>query len=183
MERMAGDDWVLLPHTAGFIDPLHSTGIAQTLCGIRRLAAILREHWQKPSLPAVLAQYAATVDRELTMIDKLVSACYLARRNFRLFTSCAMLYFAGAHTSEQRRLAGLVPPDAAFLLADDAVFRELVFTAWKHVRELTALPQPSDAAIGDFENFIARNLAPYNSCGLCDPAASNMYRYTAIVKN
>ena len=183
MERMAGDNWALLPHTAGFIDPLHSTGIAQTLCGLRRLAAIFREHWQKPSLPAALAGYAATIDRELTMIDKLVSACYLGRRNFHLFTACAMLYFAAAHTSEQRRLAGLVPPEASFLLADDDAFRELVFSAWRRVRELAALADPSPPAISDFERFIARGLAPYNSCGLCDPGARNMYRYTAITKN
>ena len=182
MSQMAGDNWALLPHTAGFIDPLHSTGIAQTLCGIRRLAAILREHWQRPSLPAALAQYAATIDRELTMIDKLVSACYLARRNFRLFTACAMLYFAAAHTSEQRRLAGLVPPEAAFLLADDAVFRQLVFDAWEQVGQLASSREPSDAAISDFERFIAEGLAPYNSCGLCDPACRNMYRYTAVLK-
>ena len=130
MSHMAGDNWALLPHTAGFIDPLHSTGIAQSLCGIGRLIAIFREHWQQPSLPAALARYAATVDRELTMIDKLVSGCYLARRNFRLFTACCMLYFAAAHTSEQRRLTGQVSPEAAFLLADDPTFRQLVFSAW-----------------------------------------------------
>jgi FADH2 O2-dependent halogenase len=182
MAQMAGENWALLPHTAGFIDPLHSTGIAQTLCGIRRLAAILRKHWQKPSLANALAGYGATIDRELTMIDKLVSACYLARRNFRLFTACAMLYFAAAHTSEQRRLAGLVPPEAAFLLADDPVFRQLVVSTREKVGHLASLPDPSPAALSDFEQFITHNLAPYNACGLCDRGARNMYRYTAVVK-
>jgi tetracycline 7-halogenase / FADH2 O2-dependent halogenase len=182
MSQMAGDNWALLPHTAGFIDPLHSTGIAQTLCGIGRLMAIFREHWQKPTLPAALARYGGTVDRELTMIDKLVSACYLARRNFRLFTACAMLYFAAAHTSEQRRLAGHVPADAAFLLADDPVFRELIFSAWEQMRVLACQSEPSPAQIADFEQFIARGLAPYNTAGLCDPACRNMYRYTAVTK-
>jgi FADH2 O2-dependent halogenase len=182
ISQMAGDNWALLPHTAGFIDPLHSTGIAQTLCGIGRLMAILREHWQRPTLPAALARYGATLDRELTLIDKLVSACYLARRNFRLFTACAMLYFAAAHTSEQRRLAGQVAPDAAFLLADDPAFRQLVFSAWEQVRQLASQSEASRAEIADFEQSIARGLAPYNTAGLCDPAARNMYRYTAIVK-
>jgi FADH2 O2-dependent halogenase len=94
-----------------------------------------------------------------------------------------MLYFAAAHTSEQRRLAGRVAPDSAFLLADDEAFRELVFAAWQRVGELASLPSPSPAAIDDFERFIACGLSPYNTCGLCDPVASNMYRYTAITKN
>ena len=144
--------------------------------------AIFREHWQQPTLPAALARYGATVDRELTMIDKLVSACYLARRNFRLFTACAMLYFAAAHTSEQRRLAGQVPVDAAFLLADDPVFRDLVFAAWEQMRVLASQSELSPAQIADFEQFVAHGLAPYNTAGLCDPACRNMYRYTAITK-
>jgi FADH2 O2-dependent halogenase len=183
MSQIAGDNWALLPHTAGFIDPLHSTGIAQTLCGIGRLIAILREHWKTPSLPAALARYAATIDRELTLIDKLVSSCYLGRRNFRLFTACAMLYFAAAHTSEQRRLAGQVSLDAAFLLADDPAFRQLVLSAWEQVQQLASQTESSAAKVAEFEQFIARGLAPYNTAGLCDPDSGNMYRYTAVMKS
>jgi FADH2 O2-dependent halogenase len=182
MSQMAGANWALLPHTAGFIDPLHSTGIAQTLCGIGRLMAIFREHWGAATLPAALVRYGATIDRELTLIDKLVSACYQSRRNFRLFTACAMLYFAAAHTSEQRRLAGKVSPHAAFLLADDPVFRELVFSAWEQVRALAAAAHQSSADVAAIERFIARGLAPYNACGLCDPSVRNMYSYTAVTK-
>src|SRR5690606_24549842 len=42
--KSAGSDWVMLPHTAGFIDPLHSTGIAHTLSGIERIADTLGRH-------------------------------------------------------------------------------------------------------------------------------------------
>lgn len=182
LAQMAGDNWALLPHTAGFIDPLHSTGIAQTLCGIMRLTAILREHWHKVSLAAALANYARSLDQELLLIDRLVSSCYLARRNFRLFTACAMLYFAAAHTSEQRRLAGRITANTAFLLADDSAFRYLVLAAWEQVRDLARQPHLSSADVDAFERFIARGLAPYNTAGLCDPAAGNMYRYTAIAK-
>lgn len=182
MSRMAGDNWALLPHTAGFIDPLHSTGIAQTLCGIGRLGAIFREHWRKETITAALARYAATIDQELTLIDKLVSGCYLARRNFQLFTSFAMLYFAAATTSEHRRLAGQLAPTAAFLCADDPAFRQLVTTTWERVRSLASQPQVSGGQIAEFERLIATGLKPYNQTGLCDPVARNMYRYTAIRK-
>jgi FADH2 O2-dependent halogenase len=103
-DRIAGDDWALLPHTAGFVDPMHSTGIAQTLCGIERLIGILEEHWQKPTLPAALTRYEETVRSEIMLIDMLVSGCYLARRSFRLFAAYASTYFAAATTGEQRRI-------------------------------------------------------------------------------
>jgi len=180
--QMAGDNWALLPHTAGFIDPLHSTGIAQTLCGIERLIGILREHWGQATLPAALARYAATVDREIVHIDKLVSGCYLARRHFRLFTAFAMLYFAATTVSEHRRAAGQFRAGTAFLLADEPDFSQLVVQAWQQVRQLAAQPHVALIEVERFEQFIARAIEPYNIAGLCDPTVSNMYRYTAISK-
>jgi FADH2 O2-dependent halogenase len=182
MARIAGDNWVLLPHTAGFIDPLHSTGIAQTLCGIERLIAILRENWHQPQLPSKLAEYAEIVDRELLLIDKLVSGCYLARRDFRLFTAFSMLYFAAATASEHRRATGQFRAGAAFLCADEPDFAELVANAWEQVKSLASRGCPATAEVARFEQFIARGLGPYNIAGLCDPAVRNMYRYTAAKK-
>jgi FADH2 O2-dependent halogenase len=179
---MAGDNWALLPHTAGFIDPLHSTGIAHTLFGVERLIGILREHWRRPSRPAELAAYAATVDREIVHIDKIVSGCYLGRRNFRLFAAFCMLYFAAATVSEHRRASGQFRPGMAFLLADEPDFRQLVVDAWQQIRRLFAQSSVSDAEAQRFEDFIARGIEPYNIAGLCDAAARNMYRYTAINK-
>jgi FADH2 O2-dependent halogenase len=188
MSQAAGDNWALLPHTFGFIDPLHSTGIAQSLRGIERLAAILREHWDRPTLPAALAAYSATLDREIGLIDKLVSGCYLARRNFRLFTAFAMLYFAATISTEHRRalaMAGQAEPfdiHSAFLLADDARFCRLVESAWQQVRELASRPDVPAAQIAAVESLVAQGIKPYNIAGLCDPSVANMYRYTAAQK-
>lgn len=186
MSQAAGDNWALLPHTFGFIDPLHSTGIAQTLRGIERLVAILREHWQRPTLTSALAGYGNILDREIGLIDKLVSGCYLARRNFRLFTSFAMLYFAATIISEHRRSlsltddAGLFDLMTGFLLADDPVFRRLVESAWHRVRALSINASEDD--ITAFEESVAAGIGPYNIAGLCDRAVNNMYRYTAATK-
>jgi tetracycline 7-halogenase / FADH2 O2-dependent halogenase len=182
LARAAGDNWALLPHTFGFIDPLHSTGIAQTLAGIQRLVPILRNHWQKPSLASQLANYEAVLSRELVLIDKLVSGCFLARRNFRLFTAFAMLYFAAATTSEHRRATGQLPRGAAFLCTDEAPFRELVEQAWAQVKRLAGQADPAEKSIAQVEDYIATGLRPYNIAGLCDPSARNMYRYTAATK-
>jgi FADH2 O2-dependent halogenase len=182
LARAAGENWVLLPHTFGFIDPLHSTGIAQSLAGIQRLVPILRDHWQKPTLSCQLANYEAVLSRELALIDKLVSGCFLARRNFRLFTAFAMLYFAAATTSEHRRATGQLPRGAALLCADDAPFRELVEQAWVQVKRLAGHAEPAEKHIVEVEYLIAAGLRPYNIAGLCDPAGRNMYRYTAANK-
>jgi FADH2 O2-dependent halogenase len=182
LARAAGENWALLPHTFGFIDPLHSTGIAQSLAGIQRLVPTLRDHWQKPTLSAQLASYEAVLSRELALIDKLVSGCFLARRNFRLFTAFAMLYFAAATTSEHRRATGQLPRGAAFLCTDDTPFRALVERAWLEVRRLAGQVDIADKSIANVEDLIATGLGPYNIAGLCDPSARNMYRYTAATK-
>lgn len=40
-QQSAGSNWAMLPHAAYFLDPLYSAGIAHTLLGLRRLAAII----------------------------------------------------------------------------------------------------------------------------------------------
>ncbi|MEX2176906.1 MAG: tryptophan 7-halogenase, partial [Pirellulaceae bacterium] len=180
--QLAGPNWALLPHTAGFIDPLHSTGIAQSLCGIQRLAQALEHHWQSPSLEPALRRYEAALWRELDLIDQLVSACYLARRTPRLFAACTMLYFAAAHTSETRRLAGKLPPGEGFLCADDPRFRSLVQQTWQQVHALSRQQTIEVTALQAFETELAAALGPYNTAGLLDPSAHNLYRCTQIDK-
>ena len=41
---ICGSDWALLPSAAGFIDPLHSTGIAHSLFGVERLVETVVPH-------------------------------------------------------------------------------------------------------------------------------------------
>ncbi|MCA9069155.1 MAG: tryptophan 7-halogenase, partial [Planctomycetaceae bacterium] len=42
--QITGNNWALMPHTAGFVDPLNSTGIAHTLCGVERVVHLLEHH-------------------------------------------------------------------------------------------------------------------------------------------
>ncbi|MCO6454278.1 MAG: tryptophan 7-halogenase [Pirellulaceae bacterium] len=176
--QIAGPDWVLLPHTAGFIDPLHSTGIAQTLCGIERLARALAGHWDRPSLSGELAEYARCVRRELELIDELVAGCYAARGRFDLFVPFSMLYFAAATTYERRRMRGEMPAGAALLCADDDHLQRLVRGTRQRLDSAAAGSGGSSAE--KFAASVAADLAPYNSAGLLDPACRNMYRYTAL---
>jgi FADH2 O2-dependent halogenase len=176
--QAAGENWAALPHTAGFVDPLHSTGIAHSLCGIERLIGILRVHWGRSTLSAALQQYERTVRGEIEFIDELVGSCYATLGCFEAFIPCSMLYFAAATTFERRRLQGLLPPGAAFLCADDDSLRAVVSRARRDASQLVADPTPS--RIAEFRHWIATEIAPFNHVGLLNPNVRNMYRHTAI---
>lgn len=174
----AGHNWALLPHTAGFVDPLYSSGIAQTMCGIERLVSIFERHWKKPTLPDELQSYARTVHTELDLIDEIVHGSYMALGSFELFVPFSMLYFAAATTFERRRLDGPSKPGMAFLCAEDGEFRQVVRRVYERLK--TLVHQAGSGSAEDFFQEVAAAIAPYNTAGLCDPSVRNMYRYTAI---
>jgi FADH2 O2-dependent halogenase len=179
MQRLAsaagGSRWLVLPHTAGFIDPLHSTGIAHTLSAIERIADMFTNDGRPPD--AAVQCYSAAVRSELMFVDELVSGCYAALPNFRLFTAWCMLYFASAHSCEMRRIGGETAFANGFL---GAAIGELRTIARDLRHELTAAAKDgSVAAIERFERQLATAIAPFNSVGLCDPAVKNMYANTA----
>jgi tetracycline 7-halogenase / FADH2 O2-dependent halogenase len=122
----AGEDWAALPFTVGFIDPLHSTGIAHSLHGVDRLCDILLSD-DKASRGTRLQHYSTSVVDELRHIDRIVAGCYEGLCDFRLFTAWTMVYFAAATTSELRWLEFLGKSPGSelspgFLCADDPEF-------------------------------------------------------------
>jgi FADH2 O2-dependent halogenase len=170
----AGPSWALLPHTAGFIDPFFSTGIAQSLCGVERLAAAFERREDPGEFAAALRAYETAVQSELVLTDKVVAGCFdTFGRDPRLLAAVGTLYFAAATTFERRRAAGDTP---AFLLADDPEWLPVVDDLLSRVP-----PTGSDApsAVAAFESAVSHGIGPYNRVGLCDPACRNMYRHTA----
>ena len=166
--QVVGDDWAMLPHTAGFIDPLHSTGIAHSLSGVERLAEILAAHWSQPSLADALTKYEAAVHQELDFIDTLVAACYASMHNFGLFTASTMMYFAVVTEYERLRLSGehagkmFLCPD---MLPD--VARKALAMLRSGVKE------------AEYWAFVEEAIEPFNRVGLFHPAVPNMYHHTA----
>jgi len=188
-ERCSGPGWAALPHTAGFVDPLFSSGIAHSLTGIRRLTEMLEQHWDEPdALQAGLREYEHAVFTELRLIDKLVAGCYLAMPHFRLFAAWSMLYFAATITCEQRLLRG--ETGGYFLGADNPAIEEMVEECWAALLALCGegfAPSqptpvaPSPAEVRRFTEFVREKIAPFNTAGLMEPAARNMYRHTVAV--
>lgn len=180
--RAAGGTWALLPHTAGFVDPLHSTGIAHSLCGVERLTGILARHWGSAGLEAALYRYEQALFRECSLIDRLVAACYASFGSFRLFAASAMLYFAAVITYERQRAGRSVttPPDGftrLFLCADDEALCGVVDEALARLARMD--DPPSTRQVTTFEQYVEAALEPYNTAGLFHPAVPNMYHHTA----
>ena len=178
-ERVVGRNWALLPHTAGFVDPLYSTGIAHTLCGIERLIHIIATSWKRARLESDLQRYEQVVLSELALIDELVSGCYATFGQFRLLTAFSMLYFAAATTYEHRRLAAAGELNGSFLCANDEHFRRVARDVSGRLTALLESGDQSPRGIADFERGVTRMIKLFNVAGLCDPTVSNMYRYTA----
>ena len=186
----SGPGWAALPHTAGFVDPLFSTGIAHSLTGIRRLVGILEEHFgSHAELKRELGSYSHAISTELAWIDNFVAGCYATMPYFELFQAWSMVYFAYTIMSEQRLLAG--EPEAYYLgiHRDNELRRphrallklfgvgENEFLSDRYVNA----PPPSPDAIRRFVELVRESIAPYNTAGLMDPALRNMYRHTVAV--
>ncbi len=166
--QAAGRNWALLPTAAGFIDALHSTGIAHTLIGLERLVRAWEEDWDTPRLWTRMADYNTTVQAEIECIDRVVAASYDSFHDFDRMVAITMFYFATAIWSEHERRAGR--PPSAFLCADVDRFRTALDQAYRAV---------SDPAVStsELEAMVGRTFADINLAGLGDPAKKRMYAY------
>lgn len=178
LKKVVGPGWAALPHTAGFIDPLHSTGIAHTLCGVEKIVKILSGlSKNEREVNQNLKRYEASVFRELEVIDLLVAGCYDSLFNFELFRSYVMLYFIASINYEQRRLAGQTP--FHFLSAGN---RDIADIINRSLKELTLIINKGagENSVNEFRESVRERIKPYNIAGLLDPGAKNMYRHTAV---
>ena len=105
--RAAGSGWFALPNTVGFIDPLHSTGIAHTLSAVERIADLFEQNSEPDE-----TEYATAIPNELRFVDQIISGAYAAIKASdraavpELFNAWCMVYFAAAHSCEMRRVRG-----------------------------------------------------------------------------
>jgi tetracycline 7-halogenase / FADH2 O2-dependent halogenase len=165
---VSGDEWAMLAHAAYFLDPLFSGGNAHTLLTIERLGRILRDHWGQPSLRRELETYSRMLLREVNLLDRMIHGCYRCFGRFDLLAGYVMDYFAAAIHCEHRRRAGTVGPEQGFLFAENADFRAAVR---RHYNVLGI------ASAEELQREVARDLAPINVTGLCDPGKLNMYPF------
>ena len=180
LNRMVGDGWAALHHTAGFVDPLHSTGIAHSLAGVEKLVSLLVSTQANENERNIrLNAYQSAFFDELEHIDLLVAGCFESRHHFDLFTAYSMLYFACSIHYEQKRLSGQKPE--YFLSAGHPKLTSIVHRCFD---ELSGLldneTSPSPSEIQAFISLVSEQIKPLNSAGLMDPSKKNMYEHTAV---
>jgi FADH2 O2-dependent halogenase len=168
--EVVGERWALLPSTAGFVDPLLSTGFPLTLLGLSRLAQIIEQDWGTERFSEKLQDYAAQTDRELTATASLIGALYANMNNFLVFVALTLLYFAAASFSEAARRLGKPHLARSFLLCDDAVFGPL--SAQMIERSQSQL---SEDESNKLVNDVLKAIEPINVAGLGRPERRNWY--------
>lgn len=178
LKNLTGKKWAALPHTAGFIDPMHSTGIAHTLSGVEKLVAVLVDSLAEThDLCEKLKAYEQSVETELQLIDLLVAGSYRSMTNFELFHTYSMLYFIAAISYEQRRLKGELP--SHFLCADHKDIVSIIAQSYSELKDILD-GKISGKQVQKFRERVKSRIEPYNSAGLLDAEAKNMYRHTAV---
>jgi FADH2 O2-dependent halogenase len=174
----AGQGWACLPAAVGFVDPLHSTGIAHTLYSVRALARIFASGDLDPvCMAAPLQSYSQRLEQELRLIDRMVYLCYATLQDFDCFAASCMLYFAASTYAEASlRSAGeLEGNDGSFLNASSPAFWQVLHKALK----LLAQCQAGSTPWHEYPTAMARLIRPFNLVGLCDPTLNHMYSATS----
>jgi FADH2 O2-dependent halogenase len=178
----AGKDWAALPHTVGFVDPLHSTGIAHTLSGVTRLAEAMLATDRRDTA-AKLEEYSRSVVHEIRHIDRLVAGCYLGLDDFRLFSTWSMLYFAAATLQEQQTHVA-TRLSSNFLGANDPAFVGIVTNLLARLQTMiTSHSSLDEQQLEAFRQACRSAIHPYNRVGLFAPDLPNIYRHTSAEKH
>ncbi len=94
----AGDGWACLPNAFGFVDPLHSTGIAHAISGVARIASA----FQSECIQDELNRYGVALATEVDWIDRIVAGCYVGLPCFDRFIAMSAFYFIAAIGMEQQ---------------------------------------------------------------------------------
>ena len=167
--KASGDGFAMLPTTAGFVDPLHSTGIAHALSGVQRLADLLLAGECDES---AWHAYGAAVIDEVRWIDELVSACYAVLPDFDRFRLASTLFFLATVQAERGYGEGETTASQGFLAARNAPLRAALSGARA---ELLAGGEAMAARLRD-------RLASFDPVGLLDPTAQHRFAHTAVDK-
>ena len=167
----AGERWAMLPSAAAFIDPLFSTGIPLTLLGIERLASAFSQAGLKARFCGSGGSSDPPSYSDATLADtdrtaRFIAGSYAGFREFPMFASYSMFYFAAASFSEMARRLDSPRTPRGFLCGDSDGFTSA----------MTRLsPAAIHAAHDRYDSEVGAAIADWNVAGLCDPDKRNWY--------
>ena len=166
---------VRLPSSFGFIDPLHSTGIAHNLIGIERTVHAFENHWAMGELDEEIEAHEKMQFDEFLISDYLIDLAYKCVASPTAFESATMLYFAAAIRYEENR-SNCSAGSMGFLCAHEPFWKDALSKA--HAKCATLNISDSIHA-QEFLSYVQQVIDPYNTAGLCRPELRSMYAYTA----
>lgn len=176
--QAAGENWAALPSTAGFVDPLNSTGIAHTLFGVRRLAKILLDA-PEVTRPTSLSRYSNQLIDEFQWMDELVECSYAVRVDIRLWCYSTLLHFCAVTSLESSAAGEGLPSQSAFLRADDQEFRD-VFREARQKLGAVASGECSSESIESLRSWLQSSTSKWNTVGLFREDDDFCYSSTAV---
>jgi FADH2 O2-dependent halogenase len=168
--RVCGERWAMLPSSAGFVDPLLSTGFPLTLLGVGRLAEILARDLKSSGFQSELNCYAAQTTDELLATARLIGSLYANMSNFPLFKSLSLLYFTAASYSETARRLDRPHLAKSFLLHDHPTFGPVCHALLKRAMQVS----PGNESIR-LQEDILRAIEPLDVAGFTNPDRNNWY--------
>jgi tetracycline 7-halogenase / FADH2 O2-dependent halogenase len=167
---ISGERWALLPSTAGFVDPLLSTGFPLTLLGVTRVAQIIESAWGTAHFGPQLRDYAQQTDQELLATARLIGALYANMNRFDVFVALTLLYFAAATYAESARRLQKPQLASSFLLCTHPEFGPACEQICARARH-----KLTDAEAGALIKQIHAVIDPINIAGLGRRDRCNWY--------
>ncbi len=166
--QAAGKSWLMLPTTAGIIDPLHSTGIAHSLSGVLRATNLLTSDVSDARRSEMLSQYSVDIVDEVRWIDQVVANCYVAAaHSFEAFIAASSLYFVAAIQCERQMVETGEMRDG-FLWARSTKLQRVMHGATEILEQLS--PSHNTNLL---TKWMRQQIQPWNSVGLLDPQLHN----------
>jgi FADH2 O2-dependent halogenase len=141
-----------------------------TLLGVERIAKAIERDWDSAGFEDRLQVYAAETGNELLAAERLIAALYANMREFDLFTSISLLYFAAASFSEAARRLGRQDLAGSFLLYDHTDFGPQYRSCLQQ-----AMRSPNPAQKAKLVEQIQQAIEPVNVAGLGAAERRNWY--------
>ncbi|MFN9592718.1 MAG: NAD(P)/FAD-dependent oxidoreductase [Pirellulaceae bacterium] len=181
MSKAAGPGWFSLPLAYGFVDPLHSSGIAHALSGVVRVAEAITG--DSKELPERIERYNRELRREVEWIDLLVACCYEVQPCFERFRAAASLYFVAAIAFEQQLARDPAHWPLGFLQSDDIRMKQVATEIYNSLQEEKKASDFNDLKrASDWSAFVADQIKPWDPVGLLDPKHRNRIAHSSAPK-
>ncbi len=173
-----GDGWIALANAFGFIDPLHSTGIAHNLLSIHRIAKLFADN-SRSRIQQSMELYHTKLRDEVRWIDQLVSLCYLGLPNPRLFMDLTAAYFVSV-IAQEKSIGDNQYVSDDFLSAGNHELRHAISVFHSQLKKTSLATRQNSYA--EIRKSFQTTIAPWNSVDLLSTKTANRISHSAVPK-